>query len=178
MDSEEAGVRQNSHADVADKAGIRTSPVKRALTPTPHARSAARGHILVTHSAPVGASPCGGTIKEEGWRRHDGTCRAWVILDYSPMRRPEQATRSHAGTSVAFRTFVSRRRVFQRGRGLRSSGRGLRDLVPAYVNNPGYCVMFVTPWLMIERNKSVGYGFATRGGGTTSVTPPPPSESA
>ena len=38
---------------------------------------------------------------------------------------------------VAFRTFVSRRRVFQRGRGLRSSGKGLRDLVPAYVNNPG-----------------------------------------
>ena len=62
-----------------------------------------------------------------------------ISPDYSCSCRPEQATGSTAGTSVASGAW----RLHQAGssfeRRLRRSGIALRDLVPAYMNNPGRC---------------------------------------
>ena len=73
--------------------------------------------------------PGGGPVLE---RAHEG-----AGSDYSRDGRPERATGVAAGTSVARRPLNQPQDVPVPCRRLRCSGNLLRDLVPAYANNPG-----------------------------------------
>ena len=56
--------------------------------------------------------------------------------DYSRLCRPKLATYDPAGTSIAAMTATGSQTVGRQSCQLRRSGNGVRDLVPAYVNNP------------------------------------------
>jgi hypothetical protein len=60
----------------------------------------------------------------------------YVGPDYSQPCRPEQANAAAAGTSVASRRSDLPKSAKLHHLRLRRSGNHLRDLVPAYVNNP------------------------------------------